>query len=58
MHYLDSKECITSLFSLLDEFTKTKQTVISRKRPNIYLDACLLVFSVMMTLKRINEGVS
>jgi hypothetical protein len=39
---------------LLDEFAKTKKTVISKGRPKTYSDASLLVFYAVMTLKQIN----
>ncbi len=54
MYYPDRKEYITFLFSLLDEFANTQQTVISRGRPKLYSDAALVVFYAAMTLKEIN----
>ena len=54
MYYPDRKEYITFLFSLLDAFAKSKETLISRGRPKTYSDAALLVFYAMMTLKQIH----
>ena len=54
MYYPDRKEHITFMFSLLDEFAKSKQTLISRRRPKTYSDAALIVFYTMMALKQIN----
>ena len=53
MYYPDEKEYITFVFSLLDEFAATKQTLINRGRPKTYSDVSLVVFYAMMTLKQI-----
>ena len=42
------------MFSLLDEFAATKQTLINTGRPKTYSDVSLVVFYAMMTLKQIN----
>ena len=54
MYYPDRKESITVLFSLLDEFLETKETLVSRRRLKIYSDVPPLVFYPMMTLKQVN----
>ena len=54
MYYPDRKEYITFVFSLLDEFAATKQTLINIGSPKTYLDVSLVVFYAMMTLKQIN----
>ena len=54
MYYPDAKDYITFLFSLLDEFLQTRETLISRGRPKTYSDASLLVFYAIMTLTQIH----
>ena len=44
MYYPDKKEYITFVFSLLDEFAATKQTLINIGRPKTYSDVSLVVF--------------
>ena len=52
MYYPDRKEYITFVFSLLDEFSETKQTLINTGRPKTYSDVSLVVFYATMTLKQ------
>ena len=54
MYYPDKKEYITFVFSLLDEFAATKQTLINIGSPKTYSDVSLVVFYATMTLKQIN----
>ena len=54
MYYPDRKEYITFVFSLLDAFAETKQTLINTGRPKTYSDVSLVVFYATMTLKQIN----
>ncbi len=53
MYYPDSKEYITFLFLMLDEFSATQEKVSKRGRPETYPDASLIVFYAVMTLKGI-----
>ena len=53
MYYPDSKEYITFLFLLLDEFSATQEKVSKSGRPQTYADASLIVFYAVMTLKGI-----
>ena len=53
MRYPDMREYITFLFSMLDEFSATKEKVSKRGRPQTYADASLIVFYAVMTLKGI-----
>ena len=53
MYYPDSKEYITFLFLMLDEFSTTQEKVSKRGRPETYPDAALIVFYTVMTLKGI-----
>ena len=53
MYYPDSKEYITFLFLMLDEFAATEEKVSRRGRPETYSDASLIVFYAVMTLKGI-----
>ncbi len=53
MYYPDSKEYITFLFLMLDEFSATQEKVSKRGRPETYSDASLIVFYAVMTLKGI-----
>ena len=54
MYYPDRKEYITFVFSLLDAFAETKQTLINTGKPKTYSDVSLVVFYATMTLKQIN----
>ena len=53
MYYPDSKEYITFLFLMLDEFSATQEKVSKRGRPETYPDVSLIVFYAVMTLKGI-----
>lgn len=53
MQYLDMREYITFLFSMLDEFSATQEAVCKRGRPQTYADVSLIVFYAVMTLKGI-----
>ena len=53
MQYPDMREYITFLFSMLDDFSATKEKVSERGRPKTYADASLIVFYAVMTLKGI-----
>ena len=53
MYYPDSKEYITCLSLMLDEFSTLKDKVSKRGRPETYADASLIVFYAIMTLKGI-----
>ena len=53
MYYPDSKEYITFLFLMLDEFSATQEKVSKRGRPETYPDASLIVFYAAMALKGI-----
>ena len=53
MYYPDSKEYITFLFLMLDEFSTTQEKVSKRGRPETYPDASLIVFYAIMALKGI-----
>ena len=53
MYYPDSKEYITFLFLMLDEFSATEEKVSRRGRPETYSDASLIVFYAVMSLKGI-----
>lgn len=53
LQYPDIREYITSLFSMLDEFSTTKEKVAKRGRTETYPDASLIVFYAVMTLKGI-----
>ena len=53
MQYPDIREYITFLFSMLDEFSATREKVSKKGRPQTYADASLIVFYAVMTLKGI-----
>ena len=53
MKYPDIIEYTTFLFSVLDEFLLTQESVSKRGSPETYPDASLIVFSAVMTLKGI-----
>ena len=53
MRYLDRKEYITFLFSMLDEFSISEESISKKGRPQTYPEASLIVFYAIMALKGI-----